>query len=59
MRELKQLFPSYDWPLGMPDDDTVWHPTGRETEDEMVARAGRGLAIVMDQCHEDTCALWP
>lgn len=33
----------------------MWSPTGRETEDEMVARAGRGLAIVMDKSWDDTC----
>lgn len=37
----------------------MWRPLsvrGRETEDEMVARAGRGLAILMDSLRdEDTC----
>lgn len=61
--ELKSLFPAFKWPDTMPDKDTVWHPTGRETEDEMVARAAKGLAIIMDHARDDVCEcsplLWP
>lgn len=57
--ELEVLFPSFDFPASMPEEDTVWRPKsvrGRETEDEMVARAGRGLAILMDHLRdEDRC----
>lgn len=52
------LFRAFKWPDTMPDKDTVWRPTGRETEDEMVARAGKGLAIIVDSCRdEDVCEL--
>jgi len=56
LRELRPLFPSFTFPATSPDDDLVWRPKsvrGRETEDEMVARAGKGLAIVMDMCTDD------
>ncbi|KAL1406180.1 hypothetical protein Q8F55_007867 [Vanrija albida] len=56
--ELAALFPSFTYPPDMPDADVVWQPAsvrGRETEDEMVRRAGEGLAIVFDECGaEDT-----
>lgn len=43
------------FPDSMTEEDTIWQPTGRETEAEMVARAGRGLAIVMQLSGDDTC----
>lgn len=52
LTELRALFPHYTFPAG-PDEDTVWKPTGRETEDEMVARAGRGLEILFDMAQND------
>ncbi|BEJ18104.1 hypothetical protein CspHIS471_0703810 [Cutaneotrichosporon sp. HIS471] len=51
--ELMKMFPAFMWPDNMPDKDTVWRPTGRETEDEMVARAGEGLQIIMDSARDD------
>lgn len=55
LTELRALFPHFTFPLE-PDEDTVWKPIsvrGRETEDEMVARAGRGLEILFDMAQED------
>ncbi|RSH77721.1 uncharacterized protein EHS24_003288 [Apiotrichum porosum] len=54
--QLKALFPTFTFPSSMPEEDTVWRPLsvrGRETEDEMVARAGRGLAILMDSLRDE------
>ncbi|WOO83694.1 putative phosphoglycerate mutase PMU1 [Vanrija pseudolonga] len=54
--ELARLFPSFTYPPDMPDEDSVWQSgaqRGRETEDEMVLRAGEGLAIVFDACGGD------
>lgn len=55
LTELRALFPHFTFPEA-PDEDTVWKPIsvrGRETEDEMVARAGRGLEILFDMAQED------
>lgn len=52
LTELRALFPHFTFPDG-PDEDTVWRPTGRETEDEMVARARRGLDILFDLAQDD------
>ncbi|GMK59994.1 hypothetical protein CspeluHIS016_0902110 [Cutaneotrichosporon spelunceum] len=51
--ELMKLFPAFMWPTSMPEKDTVWRPTGRETEDEMIARAAEGLTIIMDSARDD------
>lgn len=56
--ELMPMFRAFKWPDSMPDKDTVWHPTGRETEEEMVARARQGLAIIMDSCGADDVCEW-
>lgn len=55
LTELRALFPHFTFPDD-PDEDTVWKPLsvrGRETEDEMVARAGRGLEILFDLAKDD------
>lgn len=55
LTELRALFPHFAFPEG-PDEDSVWQPLsarGRETEDEMVARAAVGLAKLFDLATDD------
>ncbi|KAK8865772.1 hypothetical protein IAR55_000919 [Kwoniella newhampshirensis] len=49
--ELKSEFPSFIYPSDMPDSDTLWKSgdvRGRETEEELVSRRGRGIGEVLE-----------
>ncbi|WVR05792.1 hypothetical protein IAU60_002817 [Kwoniella sp. DSM 27419] len=55
--KLKTLFPSFTYPEGMSDQDTLWQPAdvrGRETEEELVARRGDGIAEVLERSEKET-----
>ncbi|OCF33251.1 hypothetical protein I317_03686 [Kwoniella heveanensis CBS 569] len=54
---LKPLFPSFTYPETMSDADDIWKPIevrGRETEDELVARRGEGIAEVLERSGSST-----
>ncbi|WVF70812.1 hypothetical protein IAT40_005606 [Kwoniella sp. CBS 6097] len=57
LKTLKPLFPSFTYPETMSDEDTLWQPIEvrpRETEDELVARRGEGIAEVLERSGSST-----
>ncbi|WVQ97168.1 hypothetical protein IAU59_004278 [Kwoniella sp. CBS 9459] len=57
LSSLKPLFPSFIYPEDMSDPDDLWKPIevrARETEDELVARRGEGIAEVLERSGSST-----
>ncbi|KAK4685821.1 hypothetical protein P7C73_g4318, partial [Tremellales sp. Uapishka_1] len=57
-RDLKNQFPSFTYPEAMDDEDVVWKSgdvRGRETEDELVERTGKGLNEVIEMSGDAVC----
>lgn len=56
---IKKNFPSFDYSMITSDEDNVWKPTGRETDPELIVRAGRGFEAVLDHAGDATCEYGP
>jgi hypothetical protein len=52
--ELKKHFPSFDYSYIKSDEDNVWKPTDRETDPQLIERAGRGFNEVLEIAGKDT-----
>jgi hypothetical protein len=48
------LFPTFDY-SGISEEDEMWRAEGRETEDEIVERTGKGVRDVLELAGEETC----
>lgn len=57
LSELQRDFPSFTYTPETTEEDELWQPgevRGRETEEELVARRGAGIAQVLDMSEDST-----